>query len=249
MEKTKEQWAVEAQTLKICANSSFGKFGNKYSVLYSPDLLLHTTLTGQLALLMLIERLHLAGVNTVSANTDGIIVRTEDESTFKDVCAKWEKDTGLGLERTDYNKLFNESVNSYFAITTDGEVKGKGTYAKESLSKNPSFMICPKAVIEAVNSGTSVRQTIRDCGDLSMFIALRKVTGGAMWKGQEVGKTVRWYMGVNGEHITYKKNGNNVPITEHAVICNRYPNKFPSDINYDWYINRAEEMLGRFKSA
>ena len=46
---------VTADTLKICVNGSFGKLGSKYSALYAPELLIQTTLTGQLALLMLIE--------------------------------------------------------------------------------------------------------------------------------------------------------------------------------------------------
>ena len=52
---------VTADSLKITVNGSFGKFGSKYSFLYSPDLLINTTLTGQLTLLMLIEMITLAG--------------------------------------------------------------------------------------------------------------------------------------------------------------------------------------------
>ena len=58
----KEKRTVEANTLKIVINGSFGKLGSKWSTLYSPDLMLQVTLTGQLSLLMLIERLTLAGV-------------------------------------------------------------------------------------------------------------------------------------------------------------------------------------------
>ena len=44
-----------SDTLKICVNGSFGKLGSKFSFLYAPELLIQTTMTGQLALLMLIE--------------------------------------------------------------------------------------------------------------------------------------------------------------------------------------------------
>jgi len=65
---------VADATLKIAINGSFGKLGSKYSALYSPDLLIQTTITGQLALLMLIERMEAAGISVKSANTDGIVI-------------------------------------------------------------------------------------------------------------------------------------------------------------------------------
>ena len=63
---------VKANVYKIILNGSFGKFGNRYSRLFSPDLLIHTTITGQLSLLMLIERLEEHDFNVVNSNTDGI---------------------------------------------------------------------------------------------------------------------------------------------------------------------------------
>ena len=42
--------------------------------LYSPDLLINTTITGQLTLLMLIEMITLSGGKVKSANTDGIVI-------------------------------------------------------------------------------------------------------------------------------------------------------------------------------
>ena len=57
---------------KIQINGSFGKFGSKYSKLYSPNMLLATTITGQLTLLMLIEQLELNNIPVISANTDGL---------------------------------------------------------------------------------------------------------------------------------------------------------------------------------
>lgn len=62
-------------TFKIVLNGTFGKLGSKYSFLYSPNLMIQVTITGQLALLMLIEALEAAGISVVSANTDGIVSR------------------------------------------------------------------------------------------------------------------------------------------------------------------------------
>jgi DNA polymerase elongation subunit (family B) len=93
---------VTADTLKITLNGSFGKFGSKYSTLYAPELLIQTTITGQLALLMLIERLEAAGVRVVSANTDGIVVY-HSETQFDavdEITFDWMLDTSYQLERT-----------------------------------------------------------------------------------------------------------------------------------------------------
>ena len=61
IEAKRNKDTVTADSLKITVNGSFGKFGSKYSFLYSPDLLINTTITGQLTLLMLIEMITLSG--------------------------------------------------------------------------------------------------------------------------------------------------------------------------------------------
>jgi DNA polymerase elongation subunit (family B) len=58
--------------MKIAANGVFGKLGSPWSILYAPHLMVAVTLTGQLALLMLIERAERMGISVVSANTDGV---------------------------------------------------------------------------------------------------------------------------------------------------------------------------------
>ena len=89
-------------SLKIVINSSFGKFGNRWSALYSPDLLIQTTVTGQLALLMLIEALEGAGIQVVSANTDGIVIycHKRNQAALFSIIATWEDITGFNTEET-----------------------------------------------------------------------------------------------------------------------------------------------------
>ena len=91
---------VIANTLKIFLNGSFGKLGSKYSLLYAPDLLLQTTITGQLALLMLIERMEDAGIQIVSANTDGIVCYAPNSllQECDRIAFDWELDTSYLLE-------------------------------------------------------------------------------------------------------------------------------------------------------
>src|SRR5262249_4781566 len=65
---------IQATALKLVLNSTFGKLGNPYSSLYDPGAFLAVTLSGQLLLIDLIERLSAARVRVLSANTDGLLL-------------------------------------------------------------------------------------------------------------------------------------------------------------------------------
>jgi len=114
----KEGDKVTADTLKIFVNGSFGKLGSKYSTLYAPELLIQTTITGQLALLMLIESLELNDISIVSANTDGIVIYCEKvkEQLLEKLCFEWMLDTTFELETTYYSKMAIKNVNNYIAV-------------------------------------------------------------------------------------------------------------------------------------
>lgn len=107
-----------AETLKIVLNGSFGKFGSPFSALYSPKLMIQTTITGQLSILMLIESMEMAGMRVVSANTDGFVTKVPRarREEFKAICMDWEIDTGFNTEETEYKSLHIKNVNNYIAI-------------------------------------------------------------------------------------------------------------------------------------
>jgi DNA polymerase elongation subunit (family B) len=138
---------VKDAILKICLNGTFGKTSSKYSTLYNPSMTIHTTLTGQLCILMLIEALEANGVPVVSANTDGIVVKAlrSQEALQRTIVREWEKTVNLETEETDYSSIHSRDVNSYIAIKTDGKVKTKGAFAKAGLAKNPQSEICVTA--------------------------------------------------------------------------------------------------------
>lgn len=249
-----------ADSLKITINGSFGKFGNRWSSLYSPKLLIQTTITGQLSLIMLIERLERAGIKVVSANTDGIVikVRRADKERLDRMIAKWESDTGFETEETEYRALYSRDVNNYIALKPNGEVKLKGAYAPPGWQKNPTNQICVNAVIEFLRNGTPVGQTIKACRDLTKFVTVRTVAGGAIWGDQYLGKAIRWYYakGLENSTINYKKANkggthNKVPKSEGARPCMNLPDVFPDDVDYSRYIKEARSILtdiGYFES-
>jgi len=171
-----------ADSLKIVINGTFGKLGSKWSLFYSPDLLIQTTITGQLALLMMIEMFELNGIQVVSANTDGIVIKCpRTKTTTRDaILDAWQKQTNFELEASYYRALCSRDVNNYFAVKEGGGVKGKGAYSDPGLRKNPATTVCTKAVSKFLEDGTPVERYIRECKNLLDFLTVRNVSGGAV---------------------------------------------------------------------
>jgi DNA polymerase elongation subunit (family B) len=71
----RERLTAQADGLKLVLNSFVGKTGDPFSSLYDPGAFLAVTLSGQLMLIDLIERLAEAGTEVLSANTDGLFLR------------------------------------------------------------------------------------------------------------------------------------------------------------------------------
>ena len=231
-------------TLKISLNGTFGKLASKYSVLYSPDLMLAVTLTGQLTLLMLIEWLELAGVETLSANTDGIAIRyTQDKKELVEkVVAKFGEVSRFQFEFTPYRVLAMKDVNNYIAVKPDRKLKVKGIYSPLSLKKNPTAQVSADAVGQWLASGKEFMQTITEA-PFKDFISARNVTGGGQQQGEYLGKVVRWYQSNDPtlEPIKYATNGNKVPKTDGARACMTLLDKIahPTDLDYNWYYKEA----------
>ena len=233
------------KTYKIVLNGSYGKFGSKYSFLYSPELLIQTTITGQLSLLMLIEKVTLAGGKVVSANTDGVnVLRNKvDDWKVDQACFDWELTTGYELEDTPYLGTWNADVNNYLALKSKG-IKGKGRYAVGGLMKNPTNVVCIEAIYAFLSEGKDIGEHIRAETDVTKFLTVRTVTGGAVFQGEDIGKAIRFYHSTNGDVITYKKNGNKVPQSDG---CKPMMNlsSLPQDIDYGWYIENTLTLLER----
>jgi hypothetical protein len=110
--------------------------------------------------------------------------------------------------------------------------------------KNPNAQICTEAVQKLITSNISIETTINDCKDITKFVCVKNVTGGAHKDGEYLGKTVRWYYAKNVYGtINYLKSDNKVPDTEGAKSCMDLPKSFPDDINYKKYIDKTTDML------
>lgn len=59
-----------------------------------------------------------------------------------------------------------------------------------------------------------------------------------------LGKVVRWYYSTQAPGpIVYASNGNTVSLSYGARPCMTLPDEFPADVDYAWYIGKAEAML------
>lgn len=214
-----------SSTLKIVLNGLFGKLGSIYCPFYSPDLLLAVTITGQLNLLTLIDDLaRHNGIEVISANTDGIMVRYKASLRTKmlEIVAKHGKRSGFDYEETRYRRVALKDVNNYIAVKLDGQVKAKGLYAHAGVleMKNPTMEICSKAAAKYLSADVLPETTILAATDIRDFVAVRsiKTKGGGIqhthtklvddWIQLEHGKWVR----SDGSHKAVKRVSRPAPV-------------------------------------
>lgn len=252
--------------LKIAINGSFGKLGSMYSTLYSPHLMIQTTISGQLYLLMKINMLEDAGFTVLSANTDGVVIRCPKHrlAEMNAVIGEWERRTGLKTEETRYKSLYCRDVNNYIALKyksakdaqgneiwldelegakTKGYFSERGSALNSPLSKNPETLVCSEALQQFLAHGTPIAETIRACQDVRKFLSVKNVAGGAHKDGFFLGKVVRWYYAHSTTGtINYVSNGNTVGTTQGAKPLMELDG-VPHDVDYDFYVRRAENLL------
>lgn len=233
-------------TLKIVVNGSFGKLGDKWSVFYSPDLMIQTTLTGQFSILMLIEELELRGFSVVSANTDGFVTKVDRarEAEYQAVCDAWMERTSLKLEEARYKALYSRDISNYIAFYEDGKVKLKGDYRPSGIDKNPDFDIVSEAVVAYLRDGTEPSQSVRSCRDVRKFVAIQKVTGGAAKDGEYLGKVIRSYK-ARKDYTPIKRYAGkgNVQLSYGSKPLMELPEELPADIDFDAYERMAWKII------
>lgn len=248
---------IVAQCLKIVLNGTFGKLASMFSIMYAPNLMMQVTLTGQISLLMLIERFELAGIQVINANTDGVVVRCKRSmrAEFDAIVKQWGEETGFGTEETNYTMYFAKDVNNYIAKYMKPEkgqwFKTKGLYAKTSSMKNAVNEVCVKAIKDYLETGAHIPDTIRKCTQISMFTSMRELAKGGggvhmLENGEHkfLGKTVRWYYSTEAKgQIVMANSGNKVPRSDGAQPCMDLPSQIPDDLNYEWYIDECYSIL------
>lgn len=252
--RERQMLRAKSEGLKIVLNGSgFGKSASPYSPLYAPHMFAAITLTGQLSVLLLIEWAEAAGIAVASANTDGVIFhyRRSLRPALDAVLSRWEQATGYELERTPYRALYSSSVNTYVAVKEDGKTKRKGPIAdpwgegtlREMMSKNPQMTVCSEAVVRRLVDGVPPQETIRALTDPRQFLTVVRVASGGTWRGQKLGRAVRYYWSKDGDPIMRADGGGKVSKTDGARPWVELPEQLPSDLDVDRYVREAEKLL------
>lgn len=104
--------------------SVFGGMNNQYTDFYDPQKALLVTITGQIFIIDLMEKLEgLAKV--VQSNTDGIIVEPydwADEDKVIKIVEEWEQRGGFTIKKVHIYDIWQRDVNCYFYKTEENEI-------------------------------------------------------------------------------------------------------------------------------
>ena len=253
--------------LKLAVNSVYGKSSDMQSWIYDRQLTMFTTITGELSLMMLIEKYETNGINIISANTDGVTIKIKKEliPLMHEINEWWCDLTQYELERTDYSKIIFSTVNDYLAIKTDGEIKKKGDFLTDfELHKNKSGRIINIALEQYYVQGIPVDITIRNHTNLYDFCLRQKASRDFHYEGinRQTGekeiydKLIRYYISNSGVKLLKVKNEecqtNAAKISQVeagewlATVCNYLPKDSVVDnVNYEYYIEKANRIINK----
>jgi hypothetical protein len=253
--------------LKLAVNSVYGKSSDMQNWIYDRQLTMFTTLTGELSLLMLIEKYELNGIHVISANTDGVTIflKKSDTEKMHEINKWWMELTSYELERTDYQKIIFSTVNDYLAIKTDGEIKKKGDFLTDfELHKNKSARVVPIALEQYLVNDIPVEETIRNHTNIYDFALRQKASKDFHYEGHSkesktiYNKLIRYYVSNTGEKLLKVKNPecttNAADVSQVEAgdwlmtVCNKLTKDHPLDnINHAYYIERAERIIHKIQ--
>ena len=250
----------KAAGFKLAGNGSIGQTNQAESSVANPRFFYSITINGQFFLLMLIERLSaLTGVQVVVANTDGceLMVPNHQLPLYRQICADWEKDTGMVLEFETYEKIIMLNVNNYLAITKSGKPKTKGVFVLEpDLGNSSDFLIVPKLLhkyyLEGIKPEVAINQipfNIADyCGSQKVSRQFTVVYG-----SEEIGQRLnRYYVSTQGKPMFKKKEGKRYAFPglkgKRIVLYNDTSEKL-LPIDQKFYIAEAYKIINEIKEG
>jgi hypothetical protein len=270
LSKTDSRYAIDADTLKIVANGTFGLTKSIHSFLYDPKVTIQTCLNGELLLIMLLEWIEAyTKALIVYSNTDGLTIRIPimEYQKVLNICKRWEAYTNLGLEYTEYSKLVMLNVNNYLIVLKNGSVKVKGSAFnnKIAISKGYEYPILSAALYDYYVYNIPVDETILKCKDIYMFMKSQRTdikTFDVILKDRAskvhlLQKTNRWVVTKNNplegkiyarakedNALVELQRGYYVTIVNHvdALEFEKY------HIDYDFYINQCLGIINTIKS-
>lgn len=256
---------VLAQVLKIVINSIYGKLGFNAGDLCDRLAVLKVTINGQLMIMMLCERLELAGIEVMSANTDGIVVKLHkrNKDKFDEITSCWMKETKLDADSEEYRVYVNRDINNYVIEELNGKVSYKGAlhpkmYAND-LQKGYDMPVVAQAVVNYFLYDKPVLETLYDCQNILDFCKTQNVgknfrvefTKNGITK--QIQSQVRFYVSNSGGMIEkvhdVNKTRSELCAGQKVTILNTLDDDRIAyrNINYSYYYNEALKIIDPIK--
>lgn len=256
---------VLAQVLKIVINSIYGKLGFEKGDICDRLAVLKVTINGQLMIMMLCESLELAGIEVVSANTDGIVVKLhkKNKAKFEEIADEWKHLTKLDADSEEYRCYINRDINNYVIEELNGKVSYKGalhpTMYAVDLQKGYDMPIVAKAVVDYFLNDKPILETLYECKNILDFCKTQNVgrqfhvefTVGT--KKEILQRNVRFYV-TNKGGVIEKVNDNSgdrsgLCAGKQVTILNTLDDKRIEyrNINYSYYYQEALKIIDPIK--
>ena len=256
---------VLAQVLKIVINSIYGKLGFEEGDICDRLAVLNVTINGQLLIMMLCEELELNGIEVISANTDGIVVKLykKDKQKFDEISEHWKEVTKFGADSEEYLAYINRDINNYLIQETNGKLSYKGAlnpkmYAID-LSKGYDMPVVAQAVVNYFIDGKPIMESLYECKNILDFCKTQNVgkqfhVEFATNKGFEtLQRNVRYYVSSNGG-VIYKTHNttaakNNLCSGYKVTILNTLDDERIElrKINYQYYYDECMKIIDPIK--
>lgn len=259
--EARRKYALQADGLKLVLNSTFGKFGESFSLLYDPSAMLAVTVSGQLMLIDLIERLvELPDIEILNGNTDGLYIRVpKNDPRWREVCEQWESDTKMLLEYTQLKRFYCLSQNRYASLDSKDKQKGKGSSVKTTIDPKSSAneFVVADAVMAAFFKDIPPEVTIDGCREILRFTRItdsRAASRAICTDGTNVeplGRITRWYRSKWSKNkilLEYEAGWRTPPGADHVVLAQNRPDEFPNDIDNDYYYTQARKWIQSVES-
>lgn len=246
--------------VKLILNATGGALREPHLSYYDPQNNLGMCFTGQLLLMTLCNELHnKCYADIIQTNTDGIVMRfpyAQRRAVYTRI-KQWESRTNMTFDINTFNHLWQNNVNNYVLILDNGKIKNVGGWLGYKIDHfhNVQFNIIKKAMFNYLVYNKPIRDTVLEEKDGMMFMQTVKA-GNTFDKvifinrhGTEVANKVnRIYAtrSINGGSLKKVKGNRQYSVANcptKTMLANDKVDSVPNDIDYDWYINKAQSKI------
>lgn len=252
---------------KLVLNTKYGCLKNKYNPLFDPKMANNVTVTGQLLLIDLIEKIE-PYITLVQSNTDGILIIPHNKEKIMEAVREWEARTNLPMEVEKFKAIYQKDVNNYIMVAEDDYLILKGGFVNQSKFGNARTMrvtnrILHDCVVNYFVNKVTPEETIRQSNDLMDYQIITKT-------GNTFDRTIWKYAGmdipaqkVNRVYATRDKTAGKLfkiktddqmtesyhaiaSLPDHCKLDNE--NEFNiTQLDKDWYVEEAWERIRKYR--